>query len=153
MVNEMARAPFQVLVFPYRKSGCGFEFALLKRSDAGYWQAVAGGGESDEKPIEAARRETYEETGLSRDLQFIQLITVLPIPATEFRDRHLWGKDVLLIPQYCFGVLVQNEQIVLSREHANYRWLSFEEACRVMEYDGNKIALWELNERLKACSS
>jgi hypothetical protein len=41
----MARAPFQVLVYPYHKV-CDhrFEYALLKRSDAGYWLAIAGDG-------------------------------------------------------------------------------------------------------------
>ena len=58
----MARAPFQVLVYPYRKTReDGLEYALLKRSDAGYWQGIAGGGEDNETLLEAARREAYEE--------------------------------------------------------------------------------------------
>ena len=44
----MARAPFQILVYPYRKFENGqIEYALMKRSDEGYWQAIAGGGEDD----------------------------------------------------------------------------------------------------------
>ena len=39
------RAPFQVLVIPYRRDQTGVRFALLKRRDAGYWQFVVGGGE------------------------------------------------------------------------------------------------------------
>jgi len=36
-VSQMARAPFQVLVYPYRPfHDNDFEYALLKRSDAGY---------------------------------------------------------------------------------------------------------------------
>ncbi|MDX9955097.1 MAG: NUDIX domain-containing protein, partial [Anaerolineae bacterium] len=61
----MARAPFQVLVYPYRRKLDGqIEIALLKRADAGYWQGIAGGGEDPESPLEAARRETYEESGI-----------------------------------------------------------------------------------------
>jgi len=49
----MARAPFQVLVYPYRKRNENHrEYALLRRADDGTWQGVAGGGEVGEKPID-----------------------------------------------------------------------------------------------------
>ena len=73
----MPRAPFQVLVFPYRKNLQNqFEFALLLRADEGFWQGIAGGGEDDETPLEAARRETFEETGIKPTSTFLQLDTV-----------------------------------------------------------------------------
>src|SRR3990172_11058022 len=41
----MTRAPFNALVYPCIKVGDNeFEYALLKRSDLGFWQGVAGGG-------------------------------------------------------------------------------------------------------------
>ena len=47
----MPRAPFQVHGFPFRNSaGGGFEYAVFRRADEGYWQAIAGGGEDDESP-------------------------------------------------------------------------------------------------------
>src|SRR5262245_65988597 len=83
----MARAPFQVLVFPYRKiSDDAYEYALLKRSDAGWWQAIAGGGENNEKPLEAAKREAYEETGIPADADFLLLDTIISIPVLAFKD-------------------------------------------------------------------
>lgn len=146
----MARAPFQVLIYPYRKIGDEqIEYALLKRTDAGYWQAIAGGGEDAETPLEAARRETFEESGIPSISAFLQLDTVEPVPVTEFRDSHLWGDDVFVIPQYCFGVSVQNIQIAISREHTEYRWFSYEEAQKLLKYDDDKTALWELDKRLK----
>jgi dATP pyrophosphohydrolase len=145
--KTMARAPFQVLVYPYcQVHDDRIEYALLKRSDAGYWQAIAGGGEDDETPLEAAKREAHEEAGISPHSDFLQLDTVEPVRVTEFRDSRLWGDDVYVIPQYCFGVSVNDRQIVLSREHTEYRWLTYEEAVK---YDGNKTALWELDKRLK----
>jgi dATP pyrophosphohydrolase len=137
----MARAAFQVLVYPYIEI-CDhrFEYALLKRSDAiEYWQAISGGGEHDETPLEAARRETYEETGITPNAKFLQLDTIEPIPFAEFSAGYLWGDEVYVIPQYCFGVLVKNKQIVLS----------YEQAYSLIKYDGDKTALWELHKRLQ----
>ena len=145
----MPRAPFQVLVYLYRKTTNGvFEYALFKRADAGWWQAVAGGGEDDETPLEAAKREVFEETGVSGNVVLIQLDTIVPIRATGFRDSHLWGEEVYVIPQYCFGGQVKGDAIVLSAEHSEYRWLEYDDALDLMAFDGNKTALWELDRRL-----
>jgi dATP pyrophosphohydrolase len=146
----MTRAPFQVLVYPYRKVGNDeLVYALLKRSDGGYWQAIAGGGEDGETPLDAARRETLEETGIPPNSPFLQLDTIEPIPVTEFKDSYLWGEDVYVIPQYCFGVLVKNGRLLLSREHTDYQWLPYQEARELLKYGGNKTALWELDKRLR----
>jgi dATP pyrophosphohydrolase len=148
----MARAPFNVAVYPYRELGDGeFEYALLKRADAGFWQGVTGGGEDDETPIEAARRETYEETGIPPDAPFLRLETVEPIRVTYFGDGRLWGDDRYVIPQYGFGVRAVGRELALSREHTEYRWLLYEEADRMLKWDGNKTALWELDRRLRGC--
>lgn len=147
----MARAPFNVLVIPYRRAGDGeVEYALLQRSDNGFWQGVAGGGENDETPAATARREAHEEAGIDPDSRFLPLDTVAYVPVTEFRDSHLWGEAVYVIPQYCFGVLAPGDgELALSDEHTAYRWLRYEEARRLLAYDGNKTALWELNTRLR----
>lgn len=42
------RAPYQVLIFPYIKTDDSIQYAIFNRSDYGYWQGIAGGGE-DEK--------------------------------------------------------------------------------------------------------
>jgi dihydroneopterin triphosphate diphosphatase len=57
----MARAPFQVLVFPYRALDDGdFEFAVFSRAAYRCWQGIAGGGEGEETPLQAAKRESLE---------------------------------------------------------------------------------------------
>ncbi len=145
----MARAPFQVLVYPYRKKDGQIEYALMRRSDEGYWQAIAGGGEDKEEPLEAAKRETYEESGISPTSEFMQLDTIEFVPVIDFRDSHIWGENVYVIPQYCFGVTARDIQIVISHEHTEYKWLSYEQAYQRIKFDGNKTALWELDKRLK----
>lgn len=145
----MARAPFQVLIYPYRGiREERFEYAVFKRADEGFWQGISGGGEDGESPLEAARREAFEEAGLAPDLDFIQLDTVDSIPVTFYKDSDLWGDDVYVVLQYCFGVRADDQAITLSQEHTEYCWLPYEEARARLKYNGNKTALWELNRRL-----
>ena len=146
----MARAPFQVLVIPYRINLHNqLEFALLKRADDGFWQGIAGGGEDNETHLEAARRETFEETGIEPTSNFLRLDTIDSVPVTAFKDSLLWGEDVFVIPQYCFGVNAFDLEIRISQEHSAFRWLPYDQTHRLLKFDGNKTALWELNLRLK----
>jgi dATP pyrophosphohydrolase len=145
----MARAAFQVLVYPYRKRDDFYEYAIFLRTDNGIWQTVAGGGEDDETPLEAARRELGEETGIFTNAPFIQLQTVEPIPVTEFRSSYRWGEELYVISQYCFGVDVGEAQIQLSHEHSEVRWLRYAEAQTLVYHEGNRTALWELDTRLR----
>jgi dATP pyrophosphohydrolase len=139
-----------VLVYPYLQVSEGaFEYALLRRADVGWWQGVTGGAEDDETPLEAARRETFEETGIPPDAAFTQLDTVIPVRVTYFGVSHIWGDEVYVIPMYCFGVRAPDRRIVLSKEHTAVRWLSYEAADQLVHFDGNKTALWELDRRLR----
>ena len=145
----MGRAPFQVHVIPYyRRNDGNIVYALFRRADLGFWQGVAGGGEDDETPLEAARRETYEEAGIPPTAAFMQLDTIEPIPVTAFSYSHIWGEKVYEIPQYGFGVKAESETLRLSPEHTEYLWLPYTAAVVLLKYDGNKKALWELNQRL-----
>jgi dATP pyrophosphohydrolase len=145
----MARAPFQVLVFPYRiHLHNQLEFALFKRAVEGFWQGIAGGGEDDETPLKAARRETFEETGIESTANFLRLDTIESVPVTAFKDSELWGEGVFVIPQFCFGVNASDLDIRISQEHSAFGWFSYDQAYQLLKFDGNKTALWELNQRL-----
>lgn len=144
----MSRAPFQVLVLPYRiVDGKYVLYAIFKRSDEKYWQGIAGGGQSDESPPDAAKREAYEEAGISLTGRFIMLDSLATIPVTGICG-FLWGPDVLVVPEYCFGVEVPDGVISLSREHSDVGWMRYKSAKEKLRWDSNKAALWELNHRL-----
>ena len=147
----MARAPFQVIVFPYRRAASGvFEYAVFFRRSPNYgdfWQAIAGGGEGRETPLEAARRESNEEAGLSYDTPLILLDSTSTIPAPQAAGM-LWGPKVLVVPEYAFGANIRDQQIVLSEEHVSFRWADYETALSLLRFDSNKNALWELDFRL-----
>jgi dATP pyrophosphohydrolase len=126
------------------------EYAIFFRRSpryGGLWQWVAGGGEDAESPIEAARREANEEAGIPLDANYLLLESMATIPAPQAAGM-LWGPDVLVVPEYAFGVDVQAVEIRISHEHEEFRWVSFAEAQQMLRFDSNKNALWELDHRL-----
>jgi dATP pyrophosphohydrolase len=144
----MARAPFQVLVFPYYRTDADTEYAIFRRTDTGYWQGIAGGGEGEETPLQAAKREAQEEASIPAASRYVTLEALSKVSVVQVAGTLLWGEDVLVIPEYCFGVEAVNRQLALSREHVEYRWVQYDTAVAMLHWDSNKTALWELNHRL-----
>ena len=145
----MARAPFQVLVYLYRKNEAEeIEYAMFERADMDIWQGISGGGEDDETPLEAAIRETTEESGLLLSDGWMQLQTVGYVPKNIFFHSEHWPEDLYVIPIHCFGVPVTDDEIMLSHEHTQMEWLSFKEAQKRLKFDSDRTALWELDQRL-----
>ena len=151
----MSCAPFQVLVLPFRVTPAGdVEFAIFRRGHVQCWQWIAGGGEGDESPEQAARREAFEEAGIHKRSRLVRLDSVASVPRTEFLDSSHWGSEIYVIPEHSFGVEVAKGDIVLSHEHTEYTWLPYDRARELLKWDSNKVALWELNQRLSgACPS
>jgi dATP pyrophosphohydrolase len=145
----MTRQPIQVLVIPFRKTKTTVEYCLLKRSDANYWQFVAGGAEGNETPLEAASREAHEEAGTPMSANVITLDSMCCVPANIFRDWKQWPKGTYVVKEFAFGVEVQFEPIKLSNEHIELKWVSYDEAMSHLKWDSNKTALWELSQRLQ----
>lgn len=140
------RRPKQVLVFLYRKDDNCFKYCIFQRKN-NVWQGISGGVEDDEYLVDTVKREIFEETGLVVS-NIIELSSVSSIPVTSIVDDFMFGSDIYVIPEYSFGVQCDGD-IVLSCEHKDYRWVSYDEAIKYLEYDSNKTALWELNEKLK----
>jgi dATP pyrophosphohydrolase len=138
-----------VLVIPFRRMASAVEFAVLKRSDADYWQFVAGGGEDGETPLEAAIRETKEEVGLAAGGRIIRLDSTATVPKDCFAAAESWPQDLYVVPEHCFAVNAADCELILSREHTALRWAPYDEARQMLKWDSNRNALWELNERLK----
>jgi len=142
------RAKFQVLVIPFIiDKQNNLKVAVFKRIDGDYWQFIAGGGEKNETILEAAQREAYEEAKIKSDNKFYKLDTMSMVPKRYFHE-HKNRKDMYVVPEYCFGVLLKDENLILSSEHLEYCWLNYEDAINCLKYDSNKTALWELKEKI-----
>ncbi len=144
----MPRAPFQILVLPYRKTRDILEFAVLRRTDYLCWQGIAGGGEDGETPLEAAKREAFEEFGISGACQFTPLQASCALPFTLFEDNDTWDPALYVVPEHSFGADCTCQTLALSHEHDAAEWLPYKEAHAQLTYDSNRTALWELNQRL-----
>ena len=144
----MARAPFNVLVLPYRLRDERHEFAVFHRADADMWQFIAGGGEDGETPVAAARREAAEEGGITEVTRWIALESTASIPRSAF-PLAAWSDGVLVVLEYCFAAEVSEAALHLSREHDAFAWLDYEAARARLSWDSNRVALWELREKLK----
>ena len=148
----MARAKYQVLVIPYIKNDNGVLYCIFRRSDMdSCWQFVAGGGEEeDATPLISAQREAFEEAGIPLGAPFSQLETTSSISTEHFPKARLhWGKHCLVIPEYCFAVELSHKSIRLSDEHTCSEWVDYATAMARLQYDSNKVALWELDNKIK----
>lgn len=143
------RAPYQVIVFPYVKTGKGFLYAVFKRKDLQFWQAISGGGENGETPVQTAKREAFEEANIGKSSRFITLDSMTTIPIVDV-GNHKWKSDTLVLPEYSFGVEVSSRELTIGKEHSRYVWLPYQRARKRLKYDSNKSALWELHYRLTA---
>lgn len=139
MDNE--RKEFQVLVFPFRVENNRLEYCLLKRADLAIWQGVAGGGEYGETSLQSAIREAEEEGNIKG--KFVELKSICYMPSVAVNKEYL-KRNIVVIPEYSFGVEF-NGEITLSHEHTEFKWVTYEEAKKLLFWDSNKTALWELN--------
>jgi len=143
------RAPYQILALPYKYIDGQLKFAVFHRSDLDMWQFISGGGEDGETPMEAAKREVWEEGGIRTD-KLVPLKSICYIPAGFFPKRHqdCWSADTYIIPEHAFAFPCE-EEITLSDEHTEYVWCTYDEARHLLKWDSNRTAMYETIRRLE----
>lgn len=142
------REPYQILSIPYRIVDGKPLFCIFRRTDSNYWQFIAGGGENRETPIEAAIRETIEEIGVEpKNIKQLTCIAYVPAEVIAESRRQHCNKNTYVIPEYSFAFECDLEP-VLSNEHSEYKWLKYDEARKLLKWDSNKVAMYEINCQL-----
>jgi 8-oxo-dGTP pyrophosphatase MutT (NUDIX family) len=142
----------QVLVYPVRQRGATWEYLLLRRVPARgrFWQGVTGGLEKDERLVDAAKRELYEETKfVPLKLEKIDFSYSLPV-AEEW--KHLYAPDVKGITEYVFVAYVEagREPVLDRKEHDLYTWCGVDKALQLLKWPENKEALNQVAALLAA---
>jgi 8-oxo-dGTP pyrophosphatase MutT (NUDIX family) len=111
------------------------QFLLLQRAqgklEGGKWGVPAGKLEDSESPENAAKRELFEETGISSEDAHIQRLNALYIRKPEVDYiYHSFKIHLDQIPEVC-----------LSDEHQSYLWANSHDIENIALMDGAKEAL------------
>jgi dATP pyrophosphohydrolase len=134
--------PVSVLVIVHTAA---LEVLLLERaSRAGDWQSVTGSLDRlDEAPIEAARRELREETGIEASAQDLRRWPLLYTFEIYARWRHRFAPGVTHNTEHVFSLeLPQRLPVTLAPdEHTASRWLLWPEAAQACFSWSNRDAI------------
>jgi dATP pyrophosphohydrolase len=143
MTRMTHRRPESVLVVIYTQA---MECLLLERlQPAHFWQSVTGSLHWGESAHDAARREVFEETGLSadglRDSGVSHTFTILP----HYLDQYAAG--VRENAEYLWYLQLPETRPVRldSNEHSDYCWLPVAAAIERVSSWTNREALVKLS--------
>jgi dATP pyrophosphohydrolase len=119
----------------FRETENGIEFLLMKRSEKqiypGLWQMVTGKIKGDEKAYQTALREIKEETGLVP----VQL-WVAPTVNSFYEPKEEY---ICLLP--VFAARVENENVKISDEHIENKWVDKVTAQKLLAWEGQRKAV------------
>ena len=118
--------------YVFNRKNKEIRFLLLKRAKTKIyehlWQGVAGKIEAGETSWEAAIRELKEETGFEPVRMFVA------DHVSKFYEAH--GDWVNMVP--VFGIEVEDEEVILSDEHCEFKWVDFNTAHQTLIWSGQK---------------
>ena len=153
MDRNVYRRPDKIIVYLYRRTETGqIEYLLLQRAPTGkagaIWQTVVGSAQWDEKLIEAARREVFEETGLTRLQGIIAVGYAFSFSFAPPHQSH-YAPDVKTIRNTVFASeVVSVKPVMLSAEHVDYGWFPYQEALERIHWPEEREALIRLHPML-----
>jgi dATP pyrophosphohydrolase len=109
------------------------EFLLLKRSEVdiypGVWQMVTGAMQKNERANHTALREIHEETGLVP-----QKMWVVPYVNSFYSIKR---DHICLVPVFA-ACVSGDEDIILSDEHTEYKWVDKDTAVKLLAWPGQR---------------
>ena len=138
----MKKIPISILVIIYTKNK---DILLLKKNnDKDMWQSVTGSLNENEEPVEAAKREVFEETGLSTK----NLIDCNKQYIFEIYEmwRHKYEDGVTHNTEHVFLLELENKVDIKidSNEHTQYEWINRVKAAEKVFSHTNRQAIFDL---------
>ncbi len=122
------KIPISSLVVIYTKQ---LDILLLSRADkSNFWQSVTGSLEADESPLETAKREVLEETGIVCENYLLQDWNLSHEYKIFSHWQHRYAPGVIYNTEHIFGLeLPEKLPVTLSpNEHIDFKWVTLEEA-------------------------
>lgn len=116
---------------------------LILHYEEGHWDLPKGHVEEGEAEEETARRETFEETGIS-GLEFV--------PGFRKTITYSFKRKGRMVPKEVVFFLAKTEakEVHLSDEHRGYAWLPYLQAAEKVTYENARLVLWEAENRLSS---
>ena len=141
------KQPVSVLVVIHTVA---LQVLLLERAaHPDFWQSVTGSRENNEQPIDTARREVMEETGLDTklfklsDWHMTNEFEIFP------QWRHRYAPGVTQNTEHVFSLELPSKQTIITepKEHRAHQWLHYTEAAARCFSWSNRDAILALATR------
>ena len=130
-------------VIPIFKNKDGFYILLVKNSKGGHWGLPKGTPEKDEKPIDTAKRELFEETGV-KDID----IKTDPTFQEEYdfeQNKIIYTKTIT----YYLGFVNKMTESNELDEIDELKWVKIDEAKNTLTHQSAIDVVNKLTEYLK----
>jgi len=126
-----ARRAFSVAIFARRKSGVDAgKVLLIRHKRLQTWLPVGGELESGETPLEAARRELREETGLEGDFLVVgDAVDGQPAGLMAYEEHDAGSKGLHL--NFCFVADVDDVPLAKCDEYDDFRFVDVSDLARI----------------------
>lgn len=113
---------------------------LQREDDNEFWQSVTGTLEEDEKPVDTAYREVFEETGIDIAAGHFSLVDHQVTNQYAIRQiwRHRYPANCRYNTEYLFSVKVKSNMPISLTEHLSYEWLDKAAAVKRVWSETNK---------------
>ncbi len=132
-----------ILAIIYKKDKDKVKYLLLRRipSRGGFWQPISGRVEKRETPLEAAIRETKEETGITKIKRIVEDVYSFQLENEPDKKSYTFGFEVDSKTEIKLDVNIY-------LEHDKIIWCGYKKAIKLLKWPHNKEGLRKLNELL-----
>lgn len=139
MKKNLKHRSYGIILF--HKFPRSMKFLILKHKK-GHWAFPKGHGEKNERKIDTAKRELYEETGI-KDINFLSRKVFLK---EKYKYYNRLNQKVDKIVEYFIAEALNDKVTICNHEIMNYKWLSLNLAEKKITFLQGKKLLLEANK-------